>query len=49
MRNVAGLELEQDAAERISSTQGKYEPSKESPARAMRGAPGVKRGLEGGI
>jgi hypothetical protein len=29
--NMAGLGLEKDAAERISSTRGKYEPGKKEP------------------
>jgi hypothetical protein len=29
--NIAGLGLEKGAAERISSTQGKYEPGKKEP------------------
>jgi hypothetical protein len=33
IRNIAGLGLEKDAAERISSTRGEYEPNKKSPAR----------------
>jgi hypothetical protein len=39
---------EKDAAERISSTRGKYEPGKkETRVGGVRGAPGVKRGLGG--
>jgi hypothetical protein len=46
--NIAGLGLEKGAAERISSTQGKYEPGKKEPrVGGVRGAPGVKRGLGG--
>ncbi len=44
IRNIAGLGLEKDAAERISSTRGKYEPGKKEPRVGVRGAPGVKRG-----
>ena len=29
--NIAGIGLEKDAAERISSTRGKYEPGKKEP------------------
>jgi hypothetical protein len=39
--------LEKDAAERISSTPGKYEPGKKEPRVGGREAPGVKRGLGG--
>ena len=45
--NIAGLGLEKDTAERISSTRGKYEPGKKEPRVGVRGAPGVKRGLGG--
>jgi len=43
-RNMAGLELEKDAAERISQREENMSRARKSPAWGVRGAPGVKRG-----
>ena len=42
IRNIAGLGLEKDAAERISSSEENTSRARKSPARGMRGAPASK-------
>jgi hypothetical protein len=47
IRNIAGLELKKDAAERVSSTRGKYEPSKKEPRVGGARGSGRQKGLGG--